>query len=72
MFQDLARLRDQGFAPTDILDVGAYEGDFSRGVRQIFGDANILMIDALAEKAPLLANVCQEIGNADYLIALTN
>ena len=70
MFKGLVRLRDLGFAPTGILDVGAYDGEFSRGVRQIFHDAHILMIDALAEKEPVLANVNREIGNADHLIAM--
>ena len=70
MFQSLVRLRDLGFAPTGILDVGAYEGHFSRGARKIFEDTHILMIDALAEKGPVLANVCRELGNANYLIAL--
>ena len=32
MFQGLLRLRDLGFSPTSILDVGAYESQFSRGV----------------------------------------
>jgi FkbM family methyltransferase len=70
MFQGLVRLRDLGFAPTGILDVGAYEGQFSRGVRQIFKEAHILMIDALAEKGAGLADVCREIGNADHLITV--
>jgi FkbM family methyltransferase len=70
MFKGLARLRDLGFTPTGILDVGAYEGHFSRGVRQIFSEAHILMIDALAEKGLALADVCREVGNADYLIAV--
>jgi len=70
MYQSLARLRNFGFAPTEILDVGAYEGYFSRGARQIFSEAYILMIDALAEKETVLADVCREIGNADYLIAM--
>jgi len=70
MFQGLVRLRDQGFAPTGILDVGAYEGNFSRGVRQIFEEAHILMIDALAEKGPALADACREVGNAGHLIAM--
>jgi FkbM family methyltransferase len=70
MFQGLSRLRDLGFAPTGILDVGAYEGNFSRGARQIFREAYILMIDALAEKGPKLADICREVGNADCLIAM--
>ncbi len=70
MFQALAGLRDLGFAPTGILDVGAHDGDFSRGARQIFTEASILMIDALAEKGPVLADLCGELGNADHLIAM--
>jgi FkbM family methyltransferase len=70
MFQGLVRLRNLGFAPTGILDVGAYEGNFSRGVRQIFEEAHILMIDALAENGPVLTDVCREVGNADHLIAM--
>ena len=70
MFQGLIRLRDLGFAPTGILDVGAYKGDFSRGARQVFREAYILMIDALAEKEPALVDVCREVGNADCLIAM--
>jgi FkbM family methyltransferase len=70
MFQALLRLRDQGFAPTGILDVGAYRGNFSRGVRQIFPDAYIMMIDGLSENALLLEGVAQELGNADRVIAV--
>jgi FkbM family methyltransferase len=70
MFQGLLRLRELGFAPTGILDVGSYEGNFSRGARQIFPQAYILMIDALAENGPVLARVCRELGNADHLIAM--
>jgi FkbM family methyltransferase len=70
MFQGLVRLRDLGFAPTGILDVGVYEGNFSRGARQIFREAYILMIVALAEKGPELADICREVGNADCLIAM--
>jgi FkbM family methyltransferase len=70
MFRGLVRLRDLGFAPTGILDVGAYDGHFARGVRQIFEKAHILMIDALAEKEPVLNDVCRQVGNADHLIAM--
>ena len=70
MFRGLVRLRDMGFAPTGILDVGAYEGHFSRGVRPIFEEAHVLMIEALAEKGPVLADVCRQVGNAEHVIAL--
>ena len=70
MFRGLVRLRDMEFAPTGILDVGAYEGHFSRGVRPIFEEAHVLMIEALAEKGPVLADVCRQVGNAGVFIAL--
>jgi len=70
MFQSLVRLRDLDFNPTGVLDVGAYEGHFSRGARKIFETAHILMIDALAEKGPVLADACRELGNADHLVAM--
>jgi FkbM family methyltransferase len=70
MFKALAGLRDLGFAPTGILDIGAHDGAFSRGAREIFKDASILMIDALREKEPVLADLCRELGNADHMIAM--
>jgi FkbM family methyltransferase len=70
MFQGLIRLHELGFAPTGILDVGAYDGNFSRGARRIFNEAYILMIDALAEKGPVLTTACREVGNADCLITM--
>ena len=70
MLQGLVRLRDLGFQPEGILDVGAYDGDFSRGAREIFRDAHILMIEAMAEKSATLASVCRELGNAEHLVTL--
>eukprot|EP01037_Dinobryon_pediforme_P002661 gene2661-2700_t len=69
-FQGLARLKDKGFLPPAILDVGAYNGDWTRGVRTLYPDSFILMVEAMAEKAPLLGAVCRDIGNANYIISL--
>lgn len=66
----LMRLRNTGFAPAAILDIGAYEGWFARTCRAIWPDAYILMIDALNEKAETLKGVREEIGNADFSISL--
>ncbi|ACL59735.1 FkbM family methyltransferase [Methylobacterium nodulans] len=70
VFEALARLRDRGFSPSGIIDAGAYDGHFARGLRRIFSEAHILMVDALAEKGPVLEAVCREIGNASHAIAL--
>ena len=68
--KSLVRLRDLGFAPKAILDVGAFVGNFSRMARKHFPEAHIMMIDALPEVEPYLATAAEEIGNAEFAIAL--
>ncbi|OAS27776.1 hypothetical protein A5481_00140 [Methylobacterium platani] len=70
MIEALAALRARGFAPAGLLDIGAHDGHFARAARRIFPDAHILMVDALAEKGPVLARTAAEIGNAAHAIAL--
>jgi len=50
MYESLLRIRNRGFSPTGILDIGAYGGDWARGARSLFPDSHILMIEALAER----------------------
>jgi FkbM family methyltransferase len=69
-YNGLVRLRDAGFKPKGILDIGAYSGVWSRGVRTIFTDTPILMIEALAEREDQLRIACAEIGNAEYQITM--
>lgn len=70
MFQGLLRLKNMGFAPSGILDIGAWVGEFSRGARRIFPEARILMVEALPENGAILAKVCRELGNAECVTAL--
>ncbi len=67
--KSLERLAALGFAPAAILDVGAHAGAFAKVARRIFPKASILMIEALAECAPVLAWVCEEI-DAAFVTAL--
>jgi FkbM family methyltransferase len=64
------RLREQGFAPGGILDIGAHEGHWTRMIRTIFPAPPILMIEAREELERALKNVCTEISRAEYVIAL--
>jgi FkbM family methyltransferase len=41
------RLRDHGFSPRMIVDVGAWRGNWSESVAQIFPNAKVRMFDAL-------------------------
>ena len=70
MHQALFRLRDLGFEPAGILDVGAHDGAFARLARQAFPSARILMVDALEEKGPVLEEVARQLGNASHVIAM--
>ena len=64
------RLRDRGFAPGSIIDVGACSGEWSRSVRKIFPSAPIFMIEARSSEGTNLENTCRAIGNADFAIGV--
>jgi FkbM family methyltransferase len=61
----LAALRDQGFMPNRVLDVGAYEGDFTRMVKQIWPEASVLMFEPNLAKLEPLEAVSREL-NVEY------
>lgn len=64
------RLREAGFAPEGVLDIGAYRGDWALAARRIFPAAHIRMFDALEENAAQLAAVAARIGDAAAEIAV--
>jgi len=70
--QDVAytRLREAGFDPTLVIDVGAYSGDWSRSVRRIFAKPRFLLVEARGEQEAALRTACVEIDKADYAINL--
>jgi len=70
MTRGLRRLRELGFRPAGILDIGAHDGAFAREARQVFPEAPILMLEALAEKEAVLEGVARALGNASYRIVL--
>jgi FkbM family methyltransferase len=64
------RLRSKGFQPSSIIDVGAYEGNWTRVVRRVFPDAPVLMVEAQPAKRPNLEKVCRELPGVRYEQAL--
>lgn len=46
------RIVAKGFKPAGIIDVGAYQGEWTRLARRIFGDMPVLMIEAQKGKNP--------------------
>jgi len=65
-----SRLRDKGFAPNGIIDVGAHQGDWIRAVRRVFREAPILALEAREEQRETLSRVCAEIPGVQFRIAL--
>ncbi|MHA2219861.1 MAG: hypothetical protein ACXACY_28525, partial [Candidatus Hodarchaeales archaeon] len=43
-------LREWGFYPVTIVDVGAYHGDWTKIVKQMFPSAKVFMIEAQQSK----------------------
>jgi len=64
------RLAKQGFSPNGIVDIGAYQGGWTRLIAKVFPRVSILMIEAQAEKQRFLDTVCTEVDLAEYVPCL--
>lgn len=60
----LRTLRDLGFEPRVCVDIGAYEGTWTRMCRSIFPNAEVLMLEPLESKAFGLEKVAREFAPA--------
>jgi FkbM family methyltransferase len=50
IFFSIERLKKIGFNPKQIIDVGAYEGEWTRKCAKIFPEARFLMVEAMNQK----------------------
>jgi FkbM family methyltransferase len=67
----LEHLRDNGFSPSAILDIGANAGEWSRVAASVFASSRILMFDGDPENEPALHNTVREIGTrSSYILCL--
>lgn len=64
------RLAQRGFAPAAIVDVGAYEGNWTRLAKRVFPDASVIMCEAQPGKREFLEAVCRDLPNVSYVSAL--
>lgn len=55
-------LCERGFQPQGILDIGAYDGEFSLLARQFFPSASLLMVEPQAQKQTQLNKVACDLG----------
>ncbi len=70
-FEDITyrRLYDRGFRPGGIIDIGAYEGNWTRLARDVFGQTPTLMIEAQVGKMPILERVVATLPHSKLAIA---
>lgn len=66
LFQKLARY---GFCPQTIIDVGAYEGEWTQKIKKFFPSAEVLMIEALP-KNTYLEKIQRELEGVSFCIEL--
>lgn len=67
----LRYLRDWGFRPARVVDVGAFKGEWTRMTKASFPDTRILMVEPLENKTALLERVCEEFSpSVTYVNAL--
>ncbi|MEQ1554978.1 MAG: hypothetical protein ABL929_12405, partial [Ferruginibacter sp.] len=46
----LQNLKKKGFNPTQVVDIGAYEGGWTKDFLEVYPQSNILMIEAQPQK----------------------
>ncbi|HKT35397.1 MAG TPA: FkbM family methyltransferase [Nitrospira sp.] len=64
----LEQVKETGFAPATVIDVGAAMGSFTKTCYNFFPDAHYLLIEPLKEYLPALTKVVQAIPRATYEI----
>jgi len=59
----LENIRENGFSPVTIIDVGANVGDWSRTAASVFASSRILMFDGDPDNEAALLNTVRDIGS---------
>ena len=66
----LEHLKKKGFNPEMIIDVGAYKGNWTMDVLEVFPSSKILMVDAQRKMESYLQELCSKHKNVEYIISL--
>ena len=63
-------LRRRGFRPRHVLDIGAYEGTWTRMCKDIWPQARVCMVEAQPQKAPILDGITMALAGVELRTAL--
>lgn len=67
----LINLKNNGFTPKNVLDIGAYEGEWTKMIKMIYPDCNVMMVEPLPEKESILKELCIKFnGSVNFVRAL--
>ena len=58
------------FQPRFILDIGANVGYWTTGIRQVYPNAQVLMLEASPDKNDVLKKVTQELNSVEFKITV--
>ena len=59
-FGTFVYLKSWGLKPQNVVDVGAYHGEWAKSFRDVFPESDILMVEGQAGKIPQLKQACRE------------
>jgi FkbM family methyltransferase len=68
--KSLRRMRQLGFDPHSVVDVGAYVGEWTWVCKQVFPAARVLMVEPQISKLPKLRAVASKLTNVEVTTAL--
>jgi FkbM family methyltransferase len=70
MESGLMHLRVNGFAPKVVLDIGAYQGEWTLLCKRIWPGCSVLMLEAAPDRMPRLQQLASALGVVDARQAL--
>ena len=68
-FFNISDLRNKGFVPSSILDVGAAQGNWTKDCLKVFPEADYLLIEPLKENLASLTALCNRFSNIQFVSA---
>lgn len=64
------RMQERGYSPACLIDIGAYEGHWTRTARTVFGSIPTLMVEPQAAKRAGLEALCDELPLTRFVPAV--
>jgi len=64
------RLKESGFQPAAIIDIGAYRGDWTKLIRRFFPASHVLMIEAQEKQRDALLAISSRLATTSTVICL--